>query len=112
MKVFFMFLDVLLIEDDSAVVSGIGFWGEMKKWPIAYALQCTPPVLKKVTICFENGFPFRIKGIYCTNIPKTAETVANIVKAFLTEKLKNRVSIFYNKKKRISYLHNINTFLV
>lgn len=93
MKAFFMFLDVLLIDDDTAVTCGIHFWAEMKKWPLPYAWQCTPPVLKKVSICFQSAFPFRIKGAYCTSAPKAALTVCNIVKTIFSEKMKKRVCI-------------------
>lgn len=95
MKVFFMFLEVLLIDDDCAVIAGVHFWGELKCWPLGYILQCTPPVLKKAVTCFQNAFAFRIKGLYCINTPKPAETVCNVVKAFLSEKIKNRVCIIY-----------------
>lgn len=89
-----MFLEVLVASDDSTVISGIHFWSEMKKWPLGYILQCTPPILKKIITCFQNAFSFRTKGLYLMNIPKAAETVCSLIKSFLSEKMKNRVCIF------------------
>lgn len=92
-KVTFMFLELLLLEDDSAAVAGVNFWAEMKGLPLGYLLQATPPIIKKFTNCIQSAFPFRMKGFYCMNTPKPAETACNLIKTFLSEKIKKRVCI-------------------
>lgn len=105
MKVFFMILDILINEDDNCVVSGIYIWPEFKKFPLTYILQFTPSFVKKTVLCLENAYPMRIKGIHCTNAPAAFESVFNLAKTFMNEKLKNRMFLYSEATTTNVYKH-------
>ncbi|KAB0797733.1 hypothetical protein PPYR_08726 [Photinus pyralis] len=109
-KVICMVLDILLREDDDVVVNGLKTWAECKGCPSEFSKQVTPSFLKKATCVTENGFPFRVQGIYTKNCPALLEFIYNIVKVFFSKKLTNRTFLyseynlhqFYTKIPQIS----------
>ncbi|KAF2889648.1 hypothetical protein ILUMI_16525, partial [Ignelater luminosus] len=89
-KAVFMMWDILLNEDDSLVVSGVHVLQDLKKVTLAHVMQITPTVAKQVTTCIEQASPIRPKGIHFINIPSFFETVFNMVKPLLSNKIKER----------------------
>ncbi|KAF5287378.1 hypothetical protein FQA39_LY15916 [Lamprigera yunnana] len=95
-SVFNMILDVLLKEDDDAVVSGLIFWSSVVDCPAKYIIQMTPTVIKKNMKCMENAYPFRIKGTYIINCPSYFEFVFNVIKSCTKSKMAERTTVFSN----------------
>ncbi|KAF5287377.1 hypothetical protein FQA39_LY15915 [Lamprigera yunnana] len=102
-SVFNMILDILLKEDDDAVISGLIFWSNIVEWPIKYVTQMTPTVLKQKFECIEKAYPFRIKGTYAINSPQYFEIVFNLVKSFTKSKISQRLIMF----SRINDLYKV-----
>uniref|UniRef100_A0A1Y1KLI7 CRAL-TRIO domain-containing protein n=1 Tax=Photinus pyralis TaxID=7054 RepID=A0A1Y1KLI7_PHOPY len=93
-KLSYMVLDILLREDDNAVVSGILLWSYCKNFPSKYTIQMTPASLQRYSVIEEKGFPFRMKGAYYSHVPKIFETCYNVFKVFCSEKLKQRMGLY------------------
>ncbi|KAF5287373.1 hypothetical protein FQA39_LY15911 [Lamprigera yunnana] len=93
-SVFNMILDVLLKEDDDAIISGLILWSNIEECSIKYITQMTPTVLKKKLECIEKAYPFRIKGTYFINSPSYFEIVYNLVKSFTKSKIAQRMTMF------------------
>lgn len=58
---------------------------------IAALSQWTPALAKKIVTSFEKALPARMKNIHVLNPPSGLETVLNLVKPFMSEKIKKRV---------------------
>ncbi|XP_031345120.1 retinol-binding protein pinta-like [Photinus pyralis] len=93
-KLSYMILDILLREDDNAVVSGVVFWSYCKDCPSKYAIQLTPASLQRYSVIEEKGFPFRMKGAYYSHVPQIFEACYNIFKVFCSDKLKQRMGLY------------------
>ncbi|KAF5287381.1 hypothetical protein FQA39_LY15919 [Lamprigera yunnana] len=91
--VFFMILDILLKEDDNAIVSGVTLWLEATNYSEKYIPQVTPTAMKKYFNCIEKAYPLRIKAVHVTNLPVCFEILFNIVKTFSKSKIAQRVCI-------------------
>jgi hypothetical protein len=64
---------------------------DMKNATLAHFLQFTPAMMKKMTMMMQDGSPFRMKGAHYVNTPSFFETVFNVFKGFLNDKMKSRV---------------------
>lgn len=95
-KAMFMMWDVLLNEDDNLVVSGVHVLQDPKNTTLAHIKQISPTLAKKGTTCIQQAYPLRPKGIHFINIPSFFETIFNMVKPFLTDKMKRRVCICFD----------------
>ncbi|KAB0798078.1 hypothetical protein PPYR_09071 [Photinus pyralis] len=93
-KLSYMIQDILLREDDNAVISGILFWGYCKNFSSKYAVQLTPSNLQRHAVIEEKGFPFRMKGAYYSHLPQIFEALYNFLKFFGSEKLKQRMGLY------------------
>ncbi|GLV42420.1 uncharacterized protein CBL_03157 [Carabus blaptoides fortunei] len=91
MRANMMFMDMSLMEDDAASINGVLIVQDMKGYTLGHVQ--TPAMAKKSMTCFQMAYPNRIKGVHFYNIPTFFETVYNLIKPMLTEKMKNRVNI-------------------
>lgn len=92
-----MIQDILLMEDDNLGVAGDYIIQDMKLFSMNQAKKMTPSLMKKATTCFEKAYPGRPKAIFFFHIPSFFEMIHNMIKPFLSEKMKSRVSITQNK---------------
>lgn len=92
MKLSFMMSDIQILEDDNAMVKGFIEIVDMSNITFGHLLQFDPNLTKKVSILGEQAMPFRIKGIHFINVPSEANTVINLGKKLLSDKMKQRVS--------------------
>ncbi|KAF5280972.1 hypothetical protein FQR65_LT14896 [Abscondita terminalis] len=95
-KISCMFIDVLLMEDDHSIISGVLFWADLKDCPVKYATQFTPTNLKKHMHIIEKALPLRIKGLHFTNCPSVIEYVYHVMKSLSLSKLMQRMSLYNN----------------
>ncbi|KAF5287382.1 hypothetical protein FQA39_LY15920 [Lamprigera yunnana] len=96
--VFFMILDILLKEDDAAIISGIVLWTEAAHYSEKYIPQTTPTAIKKYATCMEKAYPLRVKAFYVTNLPVYFEIIFNVVKSFSKSKIAQRMFVFSDIK--------------
>ncbi|KAF5280970.1 hypothetical protein FQR65_LT14894 [Abscondita terminalis] len=95
-KVGNMVIDILMNEDDNAVISGIHVWVDLKNCSLKYATQFTPSHIKKHLQIIEKGFPLRIKGFHVSNCPPVLEFAYNLVKSLSTMKAIKRMELYHN----------------
>lgn len=98
-----MITDILMNEDDNAVIAGQELFGEMKGITVNHVVQATPSLCKKIVMCLQDSYPTRPKNIIFANVPSIAEILFHIVKPMLTEKLRNRVNTLSYKTWYCSY---------
>lgn len=89
---FGMLMDIMMLEDDNLIVSGTEYIADLSGMKLAHVRGLTPMYLKKIVMAYQDGNPVRIKGIHYVNMPSFFLTIFNLVKAFLSEKLRSRVS--------------------
>ncbi|CAH0726589.1 unnamed protein product, partial [Brenthis ino] len=93
MKVVFMILEILILEDDNYVVAGQMELSDLRGVGLSTFLQLTPALAKKFVTCIEKAFPLRMKGAYILHTPSGFETAFQILKTFLGDKLRNRFQV-------------------
>ncbi len=92
MRVNTMVNDILMIEDDNMVVSGqIGII-DLQNVTFAHLVQIQPAFMKKLTMLWQEATPIRQKGFHYINVPRGFEQVFNLLKSFISEKMKSRVT--------------------
>lgn len=103
MKAAIMLTDILLNEDDNAVIGGIQFYLDMKGATVEHLTLYSPSIVAKIAKVIQHAYPVRLKGLNYVNAPSYFDILYNILKLALTEKLKSRVSIFViiNAQKQI-----------
>ncbi|XP_031343447.1 retinol-binding protein pinta-like isoform X2 [Photinus pyralis] len=93
-KVNYMLLDILLREDDNAIVSGIIAWVYYKKMPPKYAVQMTPTDLHKYSMITIKGYPLRHRGTYHTHLPTLFQVLYDSITVIFPKKTQERSAIF------------------
>lgn len=94
-KVNTMIIDILLLEDDNTVVAGQVGVCDLENCTMAHFLQFNPTFMKKMTMLNQEASPIRQKGFNYLNTPSFFETMFNMFKVFLNEKMLSRVKKIY-----------------
>ncbi|XP_050697202.1 alpha-tocopherol transfer protein-like isoform X5 [Eriocheir sinensis] len=92
-KAAIMLFDVYQEEDEAHTVTGMVMVEDLKDISISYIAAMTPVTMKKAMTLFQDGYPMRPKGLNYINTPEAFNTVFNIFKSFMKEKMKRRVHI-------------------
>lgn len=95
-KVINMMQDIMLLEDNNVIVAGTTTIIDVKGATTATLRQTTPMFIKKVIMSAHDAAPLRIKGQHFVNTPTFFLTFFNIVKSFMSDKIKSRVNIARN----------------
>lgn len=90
-KVSMMVNEIMMLEDDNMAVSGIVGVMDMQGFSMSHFAKMQMSFMKKMTMMMEQGTPIRQKGFHYINVPQSFETIFNIFKGFLNEKMKSRV---------------------
>ncbi|XP_066978641.1 retinol-binding protein pinta-like isoform X5 [Macrobrachium rosenbergii] len=85
--------DIMFEEDEQAGITGIVNILDMEGVTPAHMMQMTPPLVKKTMTIWQEGYPMRPKGLNYINTPAAFDTVFNIFKSFMKEKMKKRIHI-------------------
>ncbi|CAH0726588.1 unnamed protein product, partial [Brenthis ino] len=101
LKVIFMILEILILEDDNYVIAGEIGLTDMKGAGFNAFLQFTPALAQKLVTCMEKAFPLRMKGVYILHTPSGFETAFQILKTFLGDKLRNRFQVIGQNKEQV-----------
>ncbi|KAK8375030.1 hypothetical protein O3P69_017775 [Scylla paramamosain] len=93
MKAVLVTLDLLQQEEESLGIVGFQMLLDAGEMTLAHASQITPPLIKKFATLIQDGYPMRPKGLNYINTPAAFDTVFNIFRSFMKEKMKKRVHI-------------------
>ncbi|KRT78512.1 CRAL-TRIO domain containing protein [Oryctes borbonicus] len=91
MSVNAMITDILINEDDQNIVAGMVAIQDLKGASLAQMAQMTPSLAKKATMIFQEAIPVRPKRMHYLNMPSFFDSLFQLVKSFLKEKLQKRI---------------------
>uniref|UniRef100_A0A1B0AU12 CRAL-TRIO domain-containing protein n=1 Tax=Glossina palpalis gambiensis TaxID=67801 RepID=A0A1B0AU12_9MUSC len=83
--------DILMLEDDYAVVNGLVMINDFKTLALTHVLQANPMFLKKFLTYNYEAIPLRIKSNHFLNAPKMFDSVYNVGKPMLPLKQQDRI---------------------
>ncbi|KAK8375033.1 hypothetical protein O3P69_017775 [Scylla paramamosain] len=87
-----MISDIMVDEDEPMSITGVVQLLDMEGVTAGHAMQMTPAIVKKAMTIWQDGYPMRPKGLNYINTPAAFDTVFNIFRSFMKEKMKKRVS--------------------
>ncbi|XP_060807666.1 uncharacterized protein LOC106142999 [Amyelois transitella] len=87
---------ILYLEDDSFLVSGVINIVDMQGATVAHFLQMTPTMMKKMLVTGQDASPARLKSAHYLSTPPGFESVLCIGKRIMSEKFKSRLYV-HNK---------------
>ncbi|KAJ2940271.1 hypothetical protein O0L34_g11841 [Tuta absoluta] len=91
-KVAMMIGDVRLAEEKEGVAGDIYILDASIVAP-SHLGKISPSAIKKFLICVQEAYPVKLKQVHVVNASPIIDTVVNLVKPFLKEKIKNRIFI-------------------
>ncbi|XP_042230146.1 alpha-tocopherol transfer protein-like isoform X6 [Homarus americanus] len=89
-KALSVIFDLLMDEDEQACITGVVLTGDCTGLTLQHALAFTPGHARKCLYFWQEGYPMRPKGLNYINTPAAFDTVFNIFKTFMKEKMKRR----------------------
>ncbi|XP_073847850.1 alpha-tocopherol transfer protein-like [Musca autumnalis] len=89
--------DIIMLEDDYAILQGAIFIGDFEKSSLAHLMQLTPSIMKKMTVFSEEAVPLRPKAQHFINTIAGFEPVFNMVKLMMSKKQQSRLFVHGNK---------------
>lgn len=92
-KAMMMGFDVWMEEDEQASVTSVVMIEDVKGMSLQLITAMNPSVVKKMMVLVQEGYPMRPKGLNYINTPAAFDTVFNIFKSFMKEKMKKRIHI-------------------
>ncbi|KAH0568511.1 retinol-binding protein pinta-like [Cotesia glomerata] len=104
LKIFFMIMDISLLDDDWLNVAGQDTVIDLSGSRLEHASYITPALVKKAVTCFQDAYPIRNKSLHFVNPPPTFETIFILIKRFMSEKLRNRVMLHREMDKVFDYI--------
>ncbi|XP_072934251.1 alpha-tocopherol transfer protein-like [Epargyreus clarus] len=91
-KLAMMIGDIRLLEEVEGVAGDIYILDASIVAP-SHLGKLSPSAVKKFLICVQEAYPVKLKEVHIVNTSPIIETVVNLVKPFLKEKIKNRIFI-------------------
>ncbi|XP_069951885.1 alpha-tocopherol transfer protein-like isoform X3 [Cherax quadricarinatus] len=88
-----MISDIMADEDEQCTITGSVMVGDSEGMTMAHVAAFTPSLIKKSMVLWQEGYPMRPKGLHYINTPAAFDTVFNIFKSFMKEKMRKRVHI-------------------
>lgn len=95
-RIYSMFLDICLQEDDNMIVAGQLGLVDFSNSGLGHVMQMTPTMIKKFVVYAQDSSPLRLKGFHYIKTPSAFEMIFNMLKKFLNEKNRSRVSLNIN----------------
>lgn len=103
MKVNGMVNDLLYRTCDNFVIAGYIAIVDLQHIKLEHMKHMNPMFIKKIAYAFQEGSPYRIKGMHFINFSPWIAKVFNFFKMFLNEKNKSRVRLTLNCSKKIDF---------
>ncbi|KAI4466006.1 alpha-tocopherol transfer protein-related [Holotrichia oblita] len=88
-----MLTDIMINEDDQNAIAGLVVIQDYKGITLSQMTQMTPALAKKASTIFQEAIPARIKQAHYMNVPTFFDTLFQIIKPFMKEKLLKRMVI-------------------
>ncbi|XP_047098519.1 alpha-tocopherol transfer protein-like [Schistocerca piceifrons] len=95
-RVNFMNADATLHEDDATVICGEVTIQDFQGTTMAHFASWTPWQMKRITTCFQDGYPLRAKGLHMINVPSGFEKLFSLFEQFFKEKIRKRIFVHAN----------------
>uniref|UniRef100_A0A1B6MPV0 CRAL-TRIO domain-containing protein n=1 Tax=Graphocephala atropunctata TaxID=36148 RepID=A0A1B6MPV0_9HEMI len=92
-KVGKMTLDLAIEQDESVSVYGVTAVFDLTGISLGHARILTPAMIKKAVHAWQDCYPVRTRSLDFINTPSYVNVVLNIFRAFMREKMKNRVHV-------------------
>ncbi|XP_026561944.1 alpha-tocopherol transfer protein [Pseudonaja textilis] len=86
----------LVIREPDTQRNGVKTIFDLQGWKFAHAFQITPAVIRKIAFVLTDGFPVKVRGIHLIREPLIFYHVFNLIKHFLSEKVKARIHLHGN----------------
>uniref|UniRef100_A0A336K545 CSON001566 protein n=1 Tax=Culicoides sonorensis TaxID=179676 RepID=A0A336K545_CULSO len=93
MKISAMIMEIMIREDDNAMIAGQITVLDLANVGVSHFLQMTPSVIKRMTVIGQDASPFRDKASHFIHTPPGFYQVFNIFQTFMTEKNKQRTQV-------------------
>ncbi|XP_059490153.1 uncharacterized protein LOC132205226 [Neocloeon triangulifer] len=93
LKMNFMVMDYFMMNDDVSVVKGVVIVNDMSAMKMGHATQFLPSIIKKVSVCSEEGLPFRPQAMHMIKMPTFMETLFKLFQSFNKEKMNKRIHV-------------------
>ena len=94
-RLYILLTEISFWEDDNACIIGINVIHDFSNCSSTILMQLTPTFLKKFATWVDNVLPMRVKGVHYLNTPTMFESIFNLFKSWLPEKIRERVSQFF-----------------
>ncbi|XP_075167485.1 alpha-tocopherol transfer protein-like [Haematobia irritans] len=85
--------DILMLEDDNCVVSGFIHMVDMAGFTTKQMMQLQPTRMKRIIYYMEGALPVRTRSSHMFNTGSTFETIFNMMKPMLPDKVKERMVV-------------------
>lgn len=82
-----------LLEDVQNQLQGFAFIVDWTNFKLRDYLELSPRILKLMIDGFQDSFPARIKGVHFVGQPWYVDGLLTMIKPFLKEKTRNKVSV-------------------
>nr|XP_045595426.1 alpha-tocopherol transfer protein-like isoform X8 [Procambarus clarkii] len=89
-------IEVWMEEDEQASVTAMVTIEDCRSLGFSHIAVLKPAFVKKAAMVLQEGYPMRPKGLNYINTPAAFDTVFNIFKSFMKEKMKKRVHLHGN----------------
>ncbi|CAB3376558.1 Hypothetical predicted protein [Cloeon dipterum] len=90
----FVLVDYMVLHDDESIVKGSVQIGDLAMMRMSYVTQMMPSFMKKMSVCFEEGYPFRPQAMHMINMPSFFEKVLKFFQSFQKEKMTRRQTVY------------------
>lgn len=98
-KIFCLFTDYLLLEDDHFIVGGQVGIIDLTNVTNEHFVRFTPEFVKKMTLLHQDGSPSWSRACHYVNTPSGFEYILNMFKTFMSDEHKKLVnSIAFHQK--------------
>ena len=94
-----MILDVAMKNNVQAAVYGVRVIIDIQGVSMGHYLQLSPHVIKQLVHAWQDCYPLRIKSFHFVNPTIFYNVVLNIMKSFMTKKLRKRMHVHFNMEK-------------
>jgi len=85
-----MMMEFAMRDNVQAAVKGLVIIQDMSAMTAAHVTQITIPLMKKLTTLMQEAFPEKPKAFHMLNMPSVMESIHNLSKTFLKEKMQRR----------------------
>ncbi|XP_034236646.1 retinol-binding protein pinta-like [Thrips palmi] len=93
LKLNYINMDIVLKDDDRTFICGDVLILDMRGVTLAHAAQVQPALLKRTSTVYQDAYPVRPQGIHYVYPPPSFETMFNIIRSFMKDKLKKRLTL-------------------